>query len=185
VADTRRTVSTLTGTTFVDGQAAGSITPQDMRDFIVTTKNAQGSSYVSVAAANTITTQSVLEASVGTWALETSPTAYLFSTGGTADERLIYGGTNTTKVLIQAIACIGSATGSETVSIGIGKNGTLISNTEVHTATHVITVPTNIATSTIVEMATNDYLQLFVGNESSAGNITVEYGRLIATGLVA
>lgn len=181
----RQVVADLTGTIFADGQATGSITPSDMRDFIETTQNAQGSSYVSTAAANTITTQSVLEASLGTWALETSPTAYLFSVGGTNNVNLIYDGANTTKVLIQAIACVGSATGSETISIGIGKNGTLISNTEVHTVTHAITVPMNIVTSTIVEMATNDYIQLFVGNESSAGNITVEYGRLVATGLVA
>jgi hypothetical protein len=185
VADTRRTISTLTGTTFVDGQTAGSITPQDMRDFIVTAQNAQGSNYVSTAAANTIGTQSVLEIALGTWTLETSPTAYLFSTGGVADERLIYDGVNTTKVLVHAIASIGSATGSETISIGIGKNGTLIANTEVHAATHAITVPTNIMTSTVVEMATSDYVQLFVGNESSSGNITVEYGRLVAVGLVA
>ena len=58
MVDTSRTVADMTTNLFQNGQAAGSITPQDLRDFVETTQVKQASSYVS-------STSSTIKASAG------------------------------------------------------------------------------------------------------------------------
>ena len=57
MADTSRTVADMASNLFQDSQAAGSITPQDLRDFLETCQTKQGSIYVSTASATTIAGQ--------------------------------------------------------------------------------------------------------------------------------
>ena len=45
MADTSRTVADMASNLFQDSQAAGSITPQDLRDFVETCQTKQGSIY--------------------------------------------------------------------------------------------------------------------------------------------
>ena len=66
MVDTERTVATLLATNFVDGQTAGSITPQDMRDLVISLTHQYGDCYVSTPAATTISTINVWVKVAGT-----------------------------------------------------------------------------------------------------------------------
>tara|TARA_R100000781_G_scaffold370_2_gene577 strand:+ start:226 stop:462 length:237 start_codon:yes stop_codon:yes gene_type:complete len=57
MTDTSRTVSALVTNLFQDGQAAGSITPQDLRDLVETCQVKHGSIYLSTAGSTTISGQ--------------------------------------------------------------------------------------------------------------------------------
>ena len=98
MTDTSRTVSNLVTNLFQDGQAAGSITPQDLRDFIETTQGKQGSMYVSSPGSTTISVAGTyVEGTAGTWTLSTAPTANEFDEN--TDGRLRYTGTPTINCL--------------------------------------------------------------------------------------
>ena len=85
MADTSRTVTDMASNLFQDSQAAGSITPQDLRDFLETCQVKQGSIYISTAGATTIAAQANVTPSSltnmvavetgGTFTLSTAPTA--------------------------------------------------------------------------------------------------------------
>ena len=89
MTDTSRTVSDLVTNLFQDSQAAGSITPQDLRDFIETCQTKQGSMYISSAGSTTIAgAGTYVEGVAGTWTLSTAPTANEFDEN--TDGRLRY-----------------------------------------------------------------------------------------------
>ena len=66
MADTKRTSADLLANLFQDGQAAGSITPQDMRDLIVTMVPSYGNLYLTVPATNGIALTATPEKAAGT-----------------------------------------------------------------------------------------------------------------------
>ncbi len=195
MADTSRTVSDLTTNLFQDSQAAGSITPQDMRDFIETTQNKQGSMYISTAASTTISAQAtnsptvitnmVDVATAATWTLGTGVTANEFDMN--TDGQLRYTGTPTINVFFSGFVAIeiDTAAVDKEVCMAVTKNGAVIvgaKNLGFAPATTVNSVP--IAVSGIVSMATNDYLGMFIGNIDSTDNITARMGQITAFGLV-
>lgn len=195
MADTSRTVSDLVTNLFQDSQAAGSITPQDMRDFIETTQNKQGSMYISTAASTTISAQAtnsptvitnmVDVATAATWTLGTGVTANEFDMN--TDGQLRYTGTPTINVYFSAECSleIDTAVVDKELCMAVTKNGAVIVGAKqlgFCPATTVNSVP--LSTSGIVSMATNDYLSMFIGNIDSTDNITARMGQITAFGLV-
>lgn len=195
MADTSRTVSDLTTNLFQDGQAAGSISPQDLRDFVETCQNKQGSMYISTAASTTISGQAtnspanitnmVDVATAATWTLGTGVTANEFDMN--TDGQLRYTGTPTINVYFSGFVAIeiDTAVVDKEVCMAITKNGAVITgakNLGFTPATTVNSVP--ISVSGIVSMATNDYLGMFIGNIDSTDDITARMGQITAFGLV-
>ena len=195
MADTSRTVTDMASNLFQDSQAAGSITPQDLRDFLETCQVKQGSIYVSTASATTIAgaanvtpsslTNMVAIETAATFTLSTAPTANEFDMN--TDGQLRYTGTPTTNVFFTAsvmLEIVTAAVDKELV-FAVTKNGTIVTGAKtggICPATTVNSVPMSI--SGYASMATNDYLNLWVGNVDSTDNVLARMAQLTAHSLV-
>ena len=96
----------------------------------------------------------------------------------TASNRLTYNGTVTRDFMVTVTFSANTAAGAETCSFHLYKNGSLVTG-----STIVRKVSNNDigagALSTIVELATNDYVELWV--ETLGGdNLTIDNGTVIA-----
>jgi len=186
MVDTSRTVSDLATNLFQDGQAAGSITPQDLRDFIETCQTKQGSIYVSSPASTTISVAGTyVEGTAGTWTLSTAPAANEFDEN--TDGRLRYTGTPTINCLFLASASLEIDTSivNKEFGLAIHKNGTLITGTKIVGFSPATTVNSvNLVTFGYASMATNDYVSIFVANIDSTDNLTIRTAQVMGMGLV-
>jgi len=195
VVDTSRTVCDLVTNLFQDSQAAGSITPQDLRDFIETCQVKQGSIYLSTASSTTISGQAnvtpssltnmVAVETAGTFTLSTAPTANEFDMN--TDGQLRYTGTPTANVFFTASVMIeiDTAIVDKEVVMAVTKGGTIVTGAKIggfSPATTVNSVPMSV--SGFASMATNDYLNIFIGNVDSTDNLTCRMAQLTAHSLV-
>lgn len=92
------------------------------------------------------------------------------------NNRATYTGSKTRSFEISAIATITSASDGDNVAIKIYKNGSEILGTRSVGVTRVAlgaNKADNIATQTIVELSTNDYLEIFVANLTDTSDVTV------------
>lgn len=185
MADTSRTVSDLVTNLFQDGQAAGSITPQDVRDLIETCQVKQGSIYVSTPASTTISGAGTFYEGAGTFTLSTAPTANEFDMNTNA--RLRYTGTPTINCTFVCSASleIDTAAVDKEFALAIHKNGTVITGSEIYAFSPATTVNSvNITTFAFASMATNDYVSVFVSNIDSTDNLTIRRCQLMGWGMV-
>lgn len=185
MVDTSRTVSDLTANLFQDGQASGSITPQDLRDLVETVQVKQGSIYVSSATTTTIASTGVYVEAAGTWTLSTSPTANEFDMN--TNGRLRYTGTPTVNCMFMVTTSMQMAAGTTLKETGLQlhKNGTLITgSTIIRLSPSVNNKPGNVTTFALASMATNDYISIYVANLDSTDNIDVDNANLIGYSLV-
>ena len=195
MADTSRTVSDMASNLFQDSQAAGSITPQDLRDFLETCQTKQGSNHVSTAAATTIAgaanvspsslTNMVAVETGGTFTLSTAPTANEFDMN--TDGQLRYTGTPTTNVFFTASVMLEIVTSGVDLELvmAVTKGGTIVTGAK--TGGFCPRVTTNsvpMSVSGFTSMATNDYLNIFVGNVDSTVNVVARMAQLTAFSLV-
>lgn len=195
MADTSRTVTDMASNLFQDSQAAGSITPQDLRDFLETCQAKQGSIYVSTAGATTIAAQAnvtpdsltnmVAVETGGTFTLSTAPTANEFDMN--TDGQLRYTGTPTTNVFFTASIMLEIVTAvvDHELVMAVTKNGTIVTGAK--TGGFCPRVTTNsvpMSISGFASMATNDYLNLWVGNVDGTGNVVARMAQLTAHSLV-
>jgi len=195
MADTSRTVSDMASNLFQDSQAAGSITPQDLRDFLETCQTKQGSIYVSTAAATTIAgaanvspsslTNMVAVETAATFTLSTAPTANEFDMN--TDGQLRYTGTPTTNVFFTASVMLEIVTSGVDLELvmAVTKGGTIVTGAK--TGGFCPRVTTNsvpMSVSGFTSMATNDYLNIFVGNVDSTVNVVARMAQLTAFSLV-
>jgi hypothetical protein len=195
MADTSRTVTDMASNLFQDSQAAGSITPQDLRDLVETCQTKQGSIYVSTASATTIAgaanvdpaslTNMVAVETAATFTLSTAPTANEFDMN--TDGQLRYTGTPTTNVFFTAsvmLEVVASGVDLEVV-MAVTQGGTIVTGAKTggfSPRIHTNSVPMSI--SGFTSMATNDYLNIFVGNVDSTVNVLARMGQLTAFSLV-
>jgi len=195
MADTSRTVTDMASNLFQDSQAAGSITPQDLRDFLETCQTKQGSIYVSTAGATTIAAQANVTPSSltnmvavetgGTFTLSTAPTANEFDMN--TDGQLRYTGTPTTNVFFTASVMLEIVTAvvDQELVFAVTKGGTIVTGAK--TGGFCPRVTTNsvpMSVSGFTSMATNDYLNLWVGNVDGTGNVVARMAQLTAHSLV-
>ena len=195
MADTSRTVTGMASNLFQDSQAAGSITPQDLRDFLETCQVKQGSIYISTAGATTIAAQANVTPSSltnmvavetgGTFTLSTAPTANEFDMN--TDGQLRYTGTPTTNVFFTAsvmLEIVTAAVDKELV-FAVTKNGTIVTGAKTGGfGPRVTTNSVPMSISGYATMATNDYLNLWVGNVDSTDNVLARMAQLTAHSLV-
>ena len=195
MADTSRTVSDMASNLFQDSQAAGSITPQDLRDFLETCQTKQGSIYVSTAAATTIAGQAnvtpnsltnmVAVETAATFTLSTAPTANEFDMN--TDGQLRYTGTPTTNVFFTASIMLEIVTSGVDLELvmAVTKGGTIVTGAKTGgICPRVTTNSVPMSVSGFTSMATNDYINIFVGNVDSTVNVVARMAQLTAFSLV-
>ena len=81
--------------------------------------------------------------------------------------RLTYNGAFTNSFLVTVNATVRSAGTNQSVSIGVAKNGTIITESEGIVRTATANVEHGGSTQAVLEMVANDYIELFVRNTSS------------------
>ena len=178
MADTARSISDLLTTLFQDGQAAGAITPQDMRDLIVSLESAHGS--VTLEGNSTETVISVAGTFVacgGTFTAGGTPSSMTETTGG----RLTYTGAPDRYFHVTCALSMTAAASNKLIGLGLAKNGTLIGtgiNRQVGTGTDQGAA----AVVASVTLSTNDYIELYVTNKTDTANVTITEAAMYAVG---
>ena len=178
MADTQRTASAL-ATLFADN-TSGDISPQDLRDFLVSAHVNYGVSYVSTAAETTISTQDVFVKAAGT-TTEIATRNFTHTAG-----RLTYNGTPDINVYVSCCFSMTAAGNSKEIDFKIAKNGTVIDSSmirrKVGTGTDVGAASVD---SFIEGLSTNDYIELWVANHTDTTNVTIELCHLMVFGMFA
>lgn len=177
MADTERTLAYLLASVFQDGQAAGAITPQDIRDLIVSVSPAHAAYYWSTPAATTITTANTFYKVAGT-------TTSMHGAGGGfthTDNKLVYTGATEQGFMVHGSFSFACNTNNQTLEFRLAKNGTPVAASSI---TLTIGTGTDRRVASIAwygELATTDYLELFVTNQTSSGTtVTVQSGTITA-----
>ncbi len=172
MADTKRTINDLTTALFQDGQAAGAITPQSMRDLIVSFQAEWGMLYVSSPASTGALSADTYVLATGTSSAIGTPVRYTVSSAN----RLTYNGTpdRTSIIVCSASLELDSAAVDDELGLEIHQNGTLITGTTMMGYADATTATTvNIVTMAIVaDVSTNDYFEPFVANIDATSALT-------------
>jgi hypothetical protein len=172
MADTARSLADIL--TLCANNTTGAISPQDIRDVIVSLRNGHGQIYVAAvdSAAVTISdTTNYFEATSPAWTLTSD--AYLFDESA-GNGRLTYTGIPDVRVHVTASVSFTVAGANDVLYLRLGENGTPDEASEVHrkvgTGSDVGAVTMHLNTT----MATGEYISLFVRNTSAADDITIE-----------
>ncbi len=94
-----------------------------------------------------------------------------FTNDGGTSNRAKYIGSRNRTFSLSAVASLTSGNGNA-LRMAIFKNGVLVGNSEARGSISGTGDPLNIVTSTIVSVVTNDYLEVFVRNDTATTNIT-------------
>lgn len=118
---------------------------------------------------NTITTQAVFEKILGTTTASSINERFTH-----ANNQLTYTGAITRSFVITA-SCSASSitTANATITVRITKNGTTLAESEAQATTSATNRNENFFCQTIVQLAQNDFIELFIANNSSALNLLV------------
>ena len=179
MVDTPRSLSQLLTSLFVDSQPAGSITPQDMRDLIVSLRAPFGGLYISAPAATTIATPGTMVKAAGT-SLATS----LREMTMPENNRLTYTGVPDRHFHIVASASMTGMGTNDNISVAIAKNDTVLDHSKLTRFVGTGSDQGSVAGHADAILATNDYLEIFLTNEDAAANVTLEQGYLFAMGMI-
>jgi hypothetical protein len=169
MVDTVRTAADLLANLFQDGQAAGSITPQDLRDYIVSVQDSYGGIDVVTPAATVIAVAGTFVKMAGTTSFVAPNKDFTMPT----NNRLTYGGTVPKSFLITANASFVTASNNQIIAFTSAINGTpgtARSRRKVGTGADV----GSISGHRIVTLNPGDFLEVFITNETTATEITIE-----------
>ena len=176
MADTKRTSADLLTNLFQDGQAAGAISENDVRDFIVSAVPTFGYCYISSTAATSVASQSVYLKAAGTTTAGGSSADMSMS----ATNRLPYSGTPNRHFVATASISFDNAAGNILVGAKLyhydnsATSGAVINASEVRVNSDT---NSNISAITLigeVQLSTSDYLEVWISNETNTTNITVQ-----------
>lgn len=177
MVDTVRTVAQLQA--LLADNVSGDISPQDIRDFLVSCAPPYGTMSRLVAAPTTISTPGTYVKAAGTTQLDT---ANLFDMP--ADNRLRYIGTAQRHFHVVVSVSFTVIGNNDVVGLKVAKNGAVIDNS---IQRRKVGTGTDIGSTAIhadVAMSQNDYLELFVTNETAAENIQVDELYFFAQGML-
>jgi hypothetical protein len=179
MTDTVRTTATLLSTQFADGQAANSITANDMRDLIVSLRPSFGECSMQGNSTETVIASAGAYVKVGgTTAL--SGNELLFDNNSTNTGRLRYIGAPNRVVLFSASCSLSAASNNQILSLkgwhydDSGSSGSLV---DASLVSRKVTASGELG-AVVVQgsalMSVNDYIEIHVTNETSTANVTVE-----------
>lgn len=170
MADTRRSKAALAA--LLADNTSADISPQDLRDFLVSASPPFGTVYVSTASATTISTPSTYTKVAGTTTLTNAAEFDM-----PANNRLRYTGTPDVHVHVAVTIGVTSASNSQILAFRVGKNGDATGTDAVaSTVKHKTGTASDIVSTAVhydTMMSNGDYLELFIANESGASNATV------------
>lgn len=184
--DTQRTKSTLLTSLFQDGQNAG-ISAQDLRDLIVSlSPDFAGLEFTTPA----LTTISVSETPVKAAGTTTTTSASANMSTGGENNRLVYNGATMRHFHIVLQASITLATGTnQNIEMGLYKwdasagTGSILTHSEANNTLSGTAIE-QITSHADTMLDTGDYIELWVANNSSTNNMTVQKGYLFGVSMI-
>lgn len=184
MADTDRSIADILAL-FPDN-STGAVSPQDLRDMVVSLQTAYGDMYVSSALATTLGTTGTAVKAGGT-----TTAGILQDFSMPTDNRLRYDGAATRAVHAVATATILSTAVSQDITAYIyhydnsSTSGAVVAKSAAaHSLSTVASEPHAITVQAQVEMDTNDYLEFWLANDTSSQNVTAQNMNLVARGVV-
>jgi hypothetical protein len=99
------------------------------------------------------------------------------------DNRATYIGAITRAFKVTAVASVTSATANKQIGFYVAKNGTVIADSEMYVTTNANNRAESVAVQTITSLATNDYIEIWVENDTDATDVTVTYLNVIIESL--
>lgn len=108
---------------------------------------------------------------------------YEFDNGGANNGRLRYTGTVTKTFHIATTISFAADSANDVFVIGVAKNGTVIAGSKV--LVRVINAADTVSTAlhVMVSLATNDYIELYVGNITDADDFVIKTLNIFAMGM--
>lgn len=180
MADETKTLAELLTLVFQDDQPESSITEQDLRNMILTLTPAIGGIHFSTAVETVISLVSTKTKALGTTSiLETAHDVDM-----PQNNRIRYIGTTERHFMIDVALSTTAAGNNKLLHYQLFKNGialpeTLIPRVHGTGADHgAIPITTN------VHLETNDYIELFVSNETDDSNLTIVSGTINMVGFI-
>jgi hypothetical protein len=157
------------------------ITAQDLRDCLVSAAPNAGQLYVTSSAATTVGSSGVYYEAAGTWALGSAARNFTRQ----ADNRLRYDGAPTQLALVVAHFTLECGSSSQSCRVAITKNGSVVAggDQKVYLGT-TGSAPGQGCVVALTTVATNDYLGLWVRNDTAANNLTLAFANLVVLGLL-
>lgn len=177
MADTARTKAALAA--LLADNVTEQISPQDIRDFLETMHPSFGSLYVSTAAETTVSVAGTYVKAAGT-----TTSVNLHRVTMPANNRLTYTGTPDIHAHIACSLSMTSINNNVTVGVGLAKNGTVLEHSKLNRRVGTGTDVGSTALHADAMMSTNDYLEIFISNETNTGNLQIEYGYLFFLGMM-
>jgi len=177
MADTQRTVTAILA--LLADNSSQDISPQDIRDAMVSWRAAHGSLYVAAADRGDITisgTADYYEANGMVWTLPTG--AFLFDESD-GNGRLTYTGTVPVRGLVTASVSMTCTASSQVTHWRLGVNGTTNAATEIQRKIGTGADVGALSITGSVALSTGDHISLWARNETSATNITIECANII------
>lgn len=180
MADTLRTKSAVLS--LLADNNVGAISPQDIRDTVISLLNDHGQLYqAGTPAATTISTQD-------TWTLANIVTPTLLGGPERFDNpsghRLRYTGGETRRFNVMVFGALSLTTPAHDLSVGIARNGSI--QTQANNKLSVVT-GINFAAFCLggqIALGSNDYVELYLQNNTNTDNITVEQMSMFAQGML-
>lgn len=170
MADIQRSISDILTNLFQDGQADGSISAQDIRDLIATMQMSHSSAFISSPTPTIISSSGVFTKALGTFSFAPGITARNFTLP--TDNQVTYSG-NVRSLINIFITLTLSAGSNIDAAVAIAKNDVVIVSTRIDRA-----LTTNeggaISLLAAVEMVNTDFLSLYVLNDTSTANVTID-----------
>jgi hypothetical protein len=177
MADTARTKAALAA--LLADNISADISPQDVRDFLETMNPSFGSLYWSATAATTIAVQSTYYKALGT---TTAINLNRFTSP--ASNRLTYTGDPDIHLHIACSMSCTCASNSQILGFSIGINGTHIPASLIQRKVGTGADVGALALHWDAQLSTNDYIELFVTNDSGTATVTIEQGYLFAMSMM-
>lgn len=181
MADTRRSLSALQ--TALADNTTGAIAAQDIRDLLVSCAPPYGSMYISSSSATAIGGSGTYTKAAGT---TTSTNLKEFDMP--ASNRLRYTGTPDVHVHVAVSVSMTTASNNVVVGLRVGVNGSAAGTDAVaSTVIRKVGTGSDIGSTAVhfdTMLSTNDYIELFVSNNTSATNITIDNMYFFALGML-
>jgi hypothetical protein len=168
MADTPRTITELQAL-FLDN-IVGDISPQDLRDFLVSAAPGHGSFSRLVAAPTTIATPGDYVKAAGTTVLGLGAAGFDMPQDG----RLRFIGVSPRHLHVAVTVSMTSSGPNNVIGLKIAKNGVLLDDS---VALRFLGTGSDIGSTALhadISGVENDYLELFVTNETDTDSVTIE-----------
>ena len=175
---TQRTKAELD--TLLADNTTRAITPSVIRDFLESVACTSGSLYVTTPTATTIITPGTFVKAAGT----TTIVSGAHRVDMPSNNRLRYTGVPTVHIHLVANLSVSCASDNQLLSFDIYKNGVNVDHSQME---HKIGTGADVQIMAIhadMDMATNDYVELWTTNQTSTGAVTVSRGYLYFMGML-